>query len=130
MLLPLLMNLWMVGSAPVPPSGGIPASAYARGPSKDDVRRSREVLGIIPKAQAIITDVARQQAELLRLDEQQRLEQLQRELALEGIEFDTRHLKALNAERERLIDAEIARRMQQLVARRNMTTLLMIAAAA
>ena len=114
-----------------PPRGTVGwLTPYAKGRTKEEVRREREAYGILPKVQVIIEDVAALQAQQLALDEQQRFEQFQRELALANIEFDNRYLEALNAERERLIDAEIQRRMQQLVARRNMTALLMMASVA
>lgn len=78
-----------------------------RPPSREEIRRQREELGIIPKASIVIDAVAARQAQDLRLDEQQRFEELERELQLEGIQSNIRHLEALNQQRERLIDAEI-----------------------
>ena len=65
------------------------------------------------KAAKVIADVATRQAEGLRLDEQQRLEELTRGLELEGIQWDKRYLELLNTQRQQLIDAEIGRLLRQ-----------------
>ena len=85
--------------------------------SAKSVQEERERLGILPRAAEAISDVAQQQAELLRLDELQREQQLREEMRLRGIQYEARYLAVLNAERERLISREISRllrlRMQQ-----------------
>lgn len=74
-----------------------------------DIRRDRQRFGIIPPdAVKVIEDVAARQAEDLRLDEQQRLEELAGELRLVGIEYQSTYLALLNQERQRRI--EIIRR--------------------
>jgi len=106
------------GSAPPPappvvesvrPSGGIPSD---RGPSKEQRRRSRILLGIEAE---VIEAVASRQAEALDLDEIQRRQELEGELRLRGIEFELRHLEALNRQREALINTEIGRRIRALL---------------
>lgn len=69
--------------------------------------------GIPDEAVQIIDAVAIRQAEQLGLDEQQRFEELTRELELKGITYEIRYLKALNELRERLIDEEIGKRLRQ-----------------
>ena len=92
----------------VQPSGGIPYRGHeTRRRTKEEVQREREKLGILPRTARIIDDVAARQALDLRQDEQQRFEELQRELALEKIEWEGRYLEILNAKRQALIDEEI-----------------------
>ena len=79
---------------------------------RPDDDRKRERLGLTPEAAEVIADVAARQADDLRRDEQQRIDELRGEMLLRGLEMQSRHLQALNRERERLIDAEIARRIQ------------------
>jgi len=55
----------------------------------------------------VIEQVALEQTQNLHLDDQQRFEQLTRELEAESIEFETRHLQALNQIREELLALEI-----------------------
>lgn len=105
--------LAVIASTPSPtpapaqqPSGGFPDDRR----SEADVRRAREFFGVIPK---VVEEVARDQAKRLELDEQKRFEQLQRELQLQGIEWDVRYLEAMNEMRNRMIDAEIALRLRQ-----------------
>ena len=83
-------------------------------------------LGITPAAAEIIADVAEQQAGRLRLDEQQRLAHLRGEMRLRGLEMQTRHIEALNAERGRLIDAEIGKMLKLLQDNNERITLLLI----
>lgn len=88
-------------------------------------------LGIEPQAAEIIADVAARQAsetEGARLDDQQRLDELLGELLLRGIEIETQHVNALNAERQQLIDNEIKNRLRLLANNRDLLALLLIAA--
>ena len=96
--------------------------------SAKSVQEERERLGILPRAAEAISDVAQQQAELLRLDELQREQQLREEMRLRGIQYEARYLALLNAERERLITLEIGRLMRaRLQADQDTLTLLLIA---
>ena len=79
----------------------------------EDVQRDRERFGVLPKALKVVEAVAEQQAGLLSLDQQQRLEHLERELEAQGIEFQSQHLELLNALRERLIGQEIGRLLEK-----------------
>lgn len=88
---------------PVRPSGGIPAAFHARGPTAEDKRRSRVKFGLEKEAEKVIEQVAKSQVSRRETDQQKRFEELERELMLQGIEFDSRYLAALNHERERLI---------------------------
>lgn len=88
------------------------AHAYGRRHTEEDVRRDRERLGILPAVDAVIDAVALRQAENTGLDAQQRLEELERELALQSLEFEGRYLELLNERRGRLIDAEIRARLK------------------
>lgn len=74
--------------------------------------------GLTPEAAQAIADVAARQADDLRRDEQQRIDELRGELRLRGLEMQSAHLRALNAERERLINAELARRLQAIAKHR------------
>ena len=96
------------------PSGGKPAySGYeTRKKTKEEIRREREDYGIIPRAAEIIEAVAERQAADYRQDEQQRLEELTRELELERLEFQSRYLERLNERRAALIIQETARLIQ------------------
>ena len=99
-----------------PTAGGYGvADLGGRTRTPEDVRRDRQRFGVIPPdAVRIIEDVAARQAEDLRLNEQQRLEELAGELRLAGISYQSTYLALLNQERERRIDAEIGRRIRAL----------------
>jgi len=56
----------------------------------------------------------------LHLDEQQRFEELTRELQLREIEFDSRYLEALNIQREALIDEEIGRLLKKTAEKKSL----------
>ena len=100
--------------------GGTPTSSetysggwlpHQRYQTPEEIRERREELGILPRR--VIHDVAARQVENPILDEQQRFEELLRELELNSIQYEARYLTALNAERERLLDAEIYRLFEQ-----------------
>ena len=122
------MSLGMYSGAPTP-SGGIPYSGYeTRTRTEKEISAEREIYGILPKTIRIIEDIAARQALDLRHDEQQRFDELQRELALQNIEWEGRYLELLNARRKALIDAEIAARLRQkLLDEENMMVLLLLA---
>jgi hypothetical protein len=65
---------------------------------------------------------------VLEQDAQKRFDELLRELELQGIEFDARYLEALNIQRERLIDAEIAARLRLIREDEELLILLLMAA--
>ncbi len=117
-------------SLPLRPSGGVPApwtrDVFPHPRTPYEIRKEREKWGILPKTQDIIEQVALRQAEDLHLDAQQRLEELERELEVAGIEWQTKYLTMLNAERERLINAEIAQRMGLLRDNEDATTILLL----
>lgn len=64
----------------------------------------------------------------MRLDAQQRIEELRGELRLQGIEMESRHLAALNERRQALIDAEIGIRIKAKMEAEEMAILMLIAA--
>jgi len=97
--------------------------------TKDDIREAREKFGVIPRVAKVISQVAAQQADLLSLDEQQRLEHLERELELQGIEYEGHYLDLLNVMRERLIATEIGRRLKELQMLEEETVLILLVAA-
>jgi len=100
---------------------------YGRRRDPDDIRRSREKFGVIPpQAQSIIDAVAERQTQDLRLDEQQRLEELAGELKLAGIEYQSHYLELLNDQRQRMIDAEIGRRIMALQEENAIRLLIMV----
>ncbi len=114
------------------PSGGYERKRdvfnYPRAPTAEEIRKSREDWGILPRAAEIIGAVAKRQAEELGLDAQQRLEELERELEAANIEWESRFLTALNVERERLISEEIGARLQLIQDNRTAAiTLLLLA---
>lgn len=78
----------------------------------EDERELRK-LRITPAVAEVIAQVAERQAQALDLDEQQRLEELTRELELKKLKFQGRYLELLNTQRQLLIDQEIATLMQQ-----------------
>ena len=102
------------------PSGGFPYRDTSR--TRKEIAKARERFGIPDQeriaqealAQRVIAEVAKRQADRLERDEQKRFEELSRELALRGIEWDGRHLAALNNARQRIIDAEIGLRLNAL----------------
>ncbi len=112
-----------------PIGGGLHPSQgfqYPRQRTKEDVRKGREAVGLVEK---VIETVAQRQVERLETDDQKRLEELHRELELEGVEWDSKYLESLNLLRERLISAEIARRLKLNIFNEETTMLLLMAAA-
>jgi len=111
--------------------GGIPHDYV---PSRRDISRARKRFGLDDGADrevvaaTVIADVAARQALRLERDEHKRFEELLRELQLQGIEFDARYLEALNIQRERLIDAEIAARLKLKLEDEELIILLLMAA--
>ena len=117
----------------VPGGGSSPSQGYSgyetKVRTKEEVRREREDLGILPKR--IIEEVAQRQAERLETDKQKHFEELNRELELRGVEWDSRYLESLNEVRERLINAEISLRLRQkLMDEEALMLLTLIAASA
>jgi hypothetical protein len=78
----------------------------------EDERELRK-LRLTPAVAEVIAEVAERQAAQLDLDEQQRLEELTRELELKKLKFQGRYLELLNTQRQQLIDDEIGRLMRQ-----------------
>lgn len=99
--------------------------------SPEDVRKARQRFGVIPPdAEAAISEVAIRQAAALETDAQKRYDELAGELKLRELEFKAEYLEALNVERERLINEEIGRRLQQVLHDNNNGALLMLLMAA
>lgn len=88
-------------------SGGWEYARRSRKRLEEELRSEREQWGILPKAAQIVSAIAIRQADALDLDAEQRLEELERELELAGVAYQTRYLELLNLQRQRLIDAEI-----------------------
>jgi hypothetical protein len=88
-------------------SGGWEYARRARRRREEELRLEREQWGILPKAAQIISAIAIRQADALGLDAQQRLEELESELELAGVQYRARYLELLNIQRQTLIDAEI-----------------------
>ena len=113
------------------PSQGLGYTGYeTRTRTKKEIQEERERLGILPrKVERIIQDVALRQAQKLELDKQKQFEELSRELRVQKIEWEGRFLEVLNAEREKLIDREIAQRLRFRVQEENdLMTLIVLAA--
>ena len=102
-----------------------------RGPKRrteEEIEQDRERYGLF-SAIKIIEAVAARQAESLQRDEQKRLEELTRELALQRIEWRGEYLEQLNKKREALITAEISRLIRQrMLDEENMVILMLLAA--
>ena len=127
-------NAWRGASTPaVTPSGGFPSGTYVDRtgklrhawadlpfpPTREQVRKQRQDWGILPKAAEVIERVAERQAKELpghRLDDGQRVDELIRELDAESVQWEGRYLDLLQAERERIITAEIAQLEAKAVA--------------
>jgi hypothetical protein len=98
---------------PVPPvvtetfSGGWEYARRSRKRLEEELRKEREQWGILPKAAQIVATIAIRQADALDLDAEQRLEELERELELAGVRYQSSYFELLNLQRQRLIDAEI-----------------------
>ena len=112
--------------------GGIPHD-YVQ--TKRDISRARKRFGLEDEvarkeAEAVIAEVAARQVVRLEKDAQKRFEELSRELQLRGIEWESRYLESLNVQRERLIDAEIGRRLRALQEEQEILILLFMAAGA
>lgn len=110
------------GDTPAPPAATPPAPRGQlpwlvppsdSGPTNEQRRRSRILHGI---ESDVVHEVAARQAEHLDLDELQRKEELLGELKLARIEARAEHFAELARIRESLIDAEIARRIQAIMA--------------
>ena len=113
------------------PSQGLGYTGYeTRTRTRKEIQEERERLGILPrKVERIIQDVALRQAEKLELDKQKQFEELSRELRVQKIEWEGRFLEVLNAEREKLIDREIASRLRfRLQEENDLMTLIVLAA--
>ena len=101
--------------------------------SREQVRRERIALGIPESALDVIEGVAKRQAagvESAAADEQKRLEELERELQLAGIAWQSRYLEALNDLREQYITEEISRLMAQKLENEETMVLMAMAATA
>jgi hypothetical protein len=103
----------------VRPSGGFPSFDRPRRGRKE-ISEARRRFGLRDsyqdtQAAKVIANVAARQAQALEQDELKRLEELTRQLEIEGLEFDRRYLAALNSERQRLVDEEIAQRLQKKI---------------
>ena len=107
---------------------GIPATLRVPARTRKEIERDRERFGI---AREVIQSIAESQVRLLEMDAQKQFDELQNELQLRGIELEARHLDALNAERQRLLDAEIELRLQQIMRQRadEQMVLMLLAAA-
>ena len=113
------------------PSQGLGYTGYeTKTRTRKEIQEERERLGILPrKVERIIQDVALRQAQKLELDKQKQFEELSRELRVQKIEWEGRFLEVLNAEREKLIDREIAQRLRFRVQEENDLMALMVLAA-
>ena len=98
---------------------------------KRDDELERPVDAIPEEAATIIEAVALRQSqedEQDRLDDAQRIEELQREFELRGIESQRIYFAALEAERNRIIDEELQRRLQLELDNQNATVALILMA--
>lgn len=93
-----------------PVTGGWPIPRPGR------IRHRIETAELPPKVADAVRRIAKQQVEILSLDEQQRLEHASRELLLTGLAVESAYLLAIAALRERLIDEELRERFALLAA--------------
>lgn len=138
-----MLAFWASGAGvsgavpPVPPSvaeperfaGGYEYYRRLRKREPEDVRQERERWGILPKTMGVISDIAIRQAAAAKYDEQRYFEELNRELELQGIEWQGKYLEVLNAQRVMLIDAEIARLIKIQLDNEDMETIIALVAA-
>ena len=110
-------------AAVIRPSGGFPSGD--RGPTKEQKRRSRVLHGLETE---IIEAVAQRQVEALDLDAIQQQQELEGELRLRGVEAQIAHYEELARRRQRLIDAEIAQRLHQIMLDDEAALVILIAA--
>ena len=114
--------------APAPvvqPSGGT-LHKPKREPVFADYGTMRERLRLEqPEAVEVIENVAMRQVEDLGRDDLQRLEELERELALQNIVWKRQYLELLNLRHQQLIDAEIGERLKLLQNNNDRITLLL-----
>ena len=82
------------------------------------------------KAAAIdaIEHIAVRQVESLELDQQKRFEELERELEVRGVEWESRYLDILNQRRETLIHEEIGKLIHKGIEEEEIIMLLMMLA--
>ena len=121
-----------VSTEPVRPSGGWPSTQGERKRSRKELSDARKRLGLDDgyRVSTVLADVAARQVERLEQDPQKIFEELLRELELQGLQFDARYLEALAVQRQRLIDAEIAARIQQGIQDEELMILILMAGAA
>lgn len=115
---------WTGEHTPTPPAptpapqggGGGRKRLHTRRARYSDESRAIELSlqGIAPEAQDVIIAVAERQAYDSRGDDQKRYEELQRELELDGIEWQSQYLELMNSVRQQFIDFEIKRRMREI----------------
>lgn len=126
MLLPLLMNLQMLGQ-PAPSNFSLREWGKWHRPEVEAELRKR---GLEPESAQIIDDVATRQAADSRQDDQQRLEELRGELLLRGLEMRSAHIEALNEHRAQIIREELQRLFRERQENADIEFLLLIAASA
>ena len=107
------------------PSQGL----YPYPPSKEEISKARERLGLRDKVSRAIAAAAARQALSLEQDKHKQFEELLRELELQGIEWDARYLQAMNALRERLMDVELIARLKTKLRTDDEMIVLMLLAA-
>lgn len=110
--------------------GGATWGAYPRGRNEEDVRKSRRKFGIPQEAAEVVERVAKRQAEDLSLDAHQRLEELERELEIAGVEWQSAYLAYLNEQRQQFMDAEIKERLRLELEARDIQAIMLLASAA
>ena len=87
---------------------------YRKPRTDAEIRKQREDWGILPRAAEIIERVAQRQADDLHVDDVQRLQELEFELAANGLQIESNYIQALNAAREYIINAEIGAHLRQI----------------
>ena len=87
---------------------------HPRRRKKHELEKAREAFGIPAVAEQIVRQVAARQVEHLGLDQQQQIEELKGEFALSSLQLESRYIALLEAERNRLMDEEIGRRLRAL----------------
>ena len=109
--------------------GSSPSQGYSghevQKQSKEDIRRSREKFGVIPKqVERIIEEVSKRQALRDEQDKQKQYDELAGELKLKGIELESIYLESLSLERE----IKISEKLSLLELRRKQSIALILLA--
>lgn len=127
-------QIYITGIAPPAPVERLYSGGFLRGSdrrrTREEIDEARRRFGInVPvEVVEVIQVAAEEQAADLVTDPQQQKRDLQMRLRVRQLKFEAEYLKALAIERERLIDEEIAARVQKTYRNNQAIKLLLLAA--